>query len=779
MSPDSRHASTPQPNAPIEATDSCYLTAPGAPVSEGSPSEALPTRIGNYSILGKIGEGGMGMVYLAEDARLGRKAALKTMRPEMAADPESRERFLREAKAAAAVEHDNIVPIWQVGELADGSPFLAMPFLRGESLAARLHREPVAPLGLLLKVAREVADGLVAAHACGLVHRDIKPGNVWIEGDPSAAEPSQQVRRCKILDFGLARPVSSADTQITTLGMVLGTPAYMAPEQARGEAVDHRADLFSLGVLLYRMATGRQPFRGPNVMAILTELATVTPRPVSSSNSSLPTALAALIDRLICKDPAGRPQSAAEVSATVRRITEDLLAHRPAPSGGEATAALPPPIPPRSNRTGWVIASVALLALLPLAVWKAVVVLRMETPKGTLIVEISGDEAEARMKGGKLILTGPDGKDRYTLALSDRGKKLEAGAYKIRVEGADGLVLDTPEFTIEKGGEVVVRVTAVPNQLANPDRTATVWVLSIGGTVRINGTTDDIKSAADLPRDAFRLTYALMSSNPKVTDAGLAAFAGCKDLEELHLHHTKAGNEGMAHFKNCKKLTLLHLDLTLVTDKGLAYFKGCKKLKYLHLYNTRVSDAGMEHFRDCDGLTTLSLSNSDVGDAGVAIFKGSKSLTDLQLHGTKIGDDGVAHFKGCAQLMHLALGRTRVTNAGLAHLNACGKLVYLGLVGTAIDDAGLENFKDHPALSFLGLDETRVTDRGMATLKGCKRLHEIALHGTAVGDPGLTHLAECELLVKVGLTRTKVTADGVERFKKAKPKCEVDWTGKP
>ena len=131
----------------------------------------------------------MGTVYLAEDARLGRKAAIKTMKPELAARPENRERFLREAQAAAAVEHDNIVPIWQVGEAADGSPFIAMPFLQGEMLDARLKREPVADLGIILKVAREVAEGLAAAHARGLIHRDIKPGNVWLEGDPDVQGP--------------------------------------------------------------------------------------------------------------------------------------------------------------------------------------------------------------------------------------------------------------------------------------------------------------------------------------------------------------------------------------------------------------------------------------------------------------------------------------------------------------------------------------------------------------------------------------------------------------
>src|SRR5580692_10375983 len=174
-------------------------TGPPASASPGEGVAVTPQRIGDFTILRILGEGGMGTVYLAEEGRLGRKAAIKTMKPELAAKPEHRVRFLREARAAAAVEHDNIVPIWQVGEAADGNPFIAMPFLQGEMLEARLKREPIQPVGTILKVAREVAEGLAAAHAKGLIHRDIKPTNVWIEGDPDAKNLAQQVRRCKIL----------------------------------------------------------------------------------------------------------------------------------------------------------------------------------------------------------------------------------------------------------------------------------------------------------------------------------------------------------------------------------------------------------------------------------------------------------------------------------------------------------------------------------------------------------------------------------------------------
>jgi formylglycine-generating enzyme required for sulfatase activity/serine/threonine protein kinase len=309
-------------------------------------NDSSPARIGDYNILRILGEGGMGTVYLAEDVRLGRQVAIKTMKPELAT-PDDRARFLREARAAAAIEHDNIVTILHIGESADGSPFIAMPFLQGEMLEGRLKREPMTPLGILLKVALEVAEGLAAAHKKGLIHRDIKPANVWLEGDPTAPKIAQQIRRCKILDFGLARSMSATEMQLTMSGMLLGTPAYMAPEQARGERVDHRTDLFSLGVMLYRMTTGRLPFSGPTVMAVLTALATVNPPPSRTLNPNVPLTLSDLIKRLMKKDSGERVQSAAEVTAAIRQIAREQQAKKsaPPPLGLPTTAYVPPPIP--------------------------------------------------------------------------------------------------------------------------------------------------------------------------------------------------------------------------------------------------------------------------------------------------------------------------------------------------------------------------------------------------------------------------------------------------
>lgn len=213
-------------------------------------------RLGPYRVLKLLGQGGMGMVFLAEDPQLQRPVALKAMLPEVAKRPVARQRFLREARATAKLENDHIVHIYQVGE-DRGVPFLAMQLLKGMTLEDYLKKKqgktsmPFS-LGQILKLASEIARGLGAAHEQGLIHRDIKPANIWLDSTGNG--------RVKILDFGLARAVDgdSPQTKLTTMGTIVGTAAYMAPEQALTGKVDGRTDLFSLGVILYRLVTGRR-----------------------------------------------------------------------------------------------------------------------------------------------------------------------------------------------------------------------------------------------------------------------------------------------------------------------------------------------------------------------------------------------------------------------------------------------------------------------------------------------------------------------------------------
>jgi len=255
-------------------------------------------RLGGYRVKEVVGAGGMGVVFRAEDPHLMREVALKAMLPSLAVSSTARERFLREARAAAAIQSDRVVAVFAVGE-ENGVPFLAMPFLRGESLEQRLSRGPLS-FAEVARIGAEIAEGLEAIHERGLVHRDVKPANVWLEG-PAA--------RVKVLDFGLAR--AAGDSSLTREGSLVGSPAYMSPEQARRETVDARSDLFALGVVLYRLASGRLPFDG-EALAVLLAITSAEPPPLPAD---VPEGLARLIMRLLAKKPSDRPASAAEVRA--------------------------------------------------------------------------------------------------------------------------------------------------------------------------------------------------------------------------------------------------------------------------------------------------------------------------------------------------------------------------------------------------------------------------------------------------------------------------------
>jgi serine/threonine protein kinase len=282
--------------------------------------------LGTYRVLKQLGAGGMGVVYLAEDSVLHRPVALKVMQPHFAASKHHRERFLREARSAAAIEHDHVVPIYEVGE-DRGIPFLAMKLLQGESLESFLKRGATMTPAISARLGRQIALGLAAAHARGLIHRDIKPANVWLEKEPAG--------RVKLLDFGLARGSDSA--QITGEGVIVGTPAYMSPEQARADTVDARSDLFSLGVVLYRVLTGKLPFLGKDAISTLVAVSMTTPAAVRSLNPDVPVAVEEVVTRLLEKDPALRPASAAATA----KLLEAALRAPPVVQPVRAVAPVP------------------------------------------------------------------------------------------------------------------------------------------------------------------------------------------------------------------------------------------------------------------------------------------------------------------------------------------------------------------------------------------------------------------------------------------------------
>jgi Tol biopolymer transport system component len=266
-------------------------------------------KLGHFNVVGVIGKGGMGIVLRALDRCLQRFVAIKVLSPEFANNDTAQQRFCREARAAAAVTHENVVAIHQVDHDEDsGLPFLVMQLVTGTSLEDHIATNGRMKLADVLRIGAQAAAGLAAAHGQGLIHRDVKPANILLESD---------LQRVKLTDFGLAR--AAEDVRLTQSGFVPGTPLYMAPEQARGDEIDHRADLFSLGSVLYAMCTGRPPFEGSTPYVVLKSVTEKQPPPINVLNPDVPRFLVDVIDKLHAKRPADRFQSAADVAEVLSR----------------------------------------------------------------------------------------------------------------------------------------------------------------------------------------------------------------------------------------------------------------------------------------------------------------------------------------------------------------------------------------------------------------------------------------------------------------------------
>jgi cytoskeletal protein RodZ len=336
--------------------------------------------ISHYRVLSTLGSGGMGVVYLAEDERLGRQVALKFLPADSAASPQALERFRVEARAASSLSHPGICAIYDIGD-DQGTPYIVMEALRGESLRDRINRGPLKVVDLL-DIAIQLADALDAAHSQGIIHRDIKPSNIFV-GDK---------HRTKILDFGLAklaqsssslssgsetRALNSTRRELTMPGSALGTVSYMSPEQARGEEVDTRTDLFSLGVVLYEMATGVQAFGGSTQALIFDAILNRTPQPITHINPLIPPRLESLIATALEKERDLRHQHASDLEAELKRIRRDLESSQlvavsrttviPAADRRSATTT-PSTQTASTSRRSWILVAAGALVVIALGV---------------------------------------------------------------------------------------------------------------------------------------------------------------------------------------------------------------------------------------------------------------------------------------------------------------------------------------------------------------------------------------------------------------------------
>jgi serine/threonine protein kinase len=577
-------------------------------------------RIGHYHALQVLGKGGFGVVFRAFDDTLQRVVAVKMMAPQLAATSPARKRFLREARTSAQVRHENIVQVHEVGE--QPLPYLVMEFIPGETLQQRLDRLGPVDTAEVVRVGRQIAEGLAAAHAMDLIHRDIKPGNILLEGAQL---------KVKITDFGLAR--SADDASLSQSGVIAGTPMFMAPEQAKGEQLDQRADLFSLGSVLYQMASGRPPFRANGTLAVLKRVAEDQPRDIREIIPETPQWLCDIIAKLHAKNPDERFQSAREVADLLADCEAQLKAHTKL----KDSSRIPCRKMQRSEGRKWVaVAAVLLLPVIALVVSEFAGVTHLFRDRDATPNHPDGPP-EPIAKGDPSRKDEPP-KEQAELdhwvqrvAALPAEEQLEEVRKELvrRNPGFDGKF----EHKIEDG--VVTEFEIVTDNVTD------IAPIRVWSALRVLESRGGMLLWDLTPLKGMNLATLtdLNLEHAHVTDAGLAPFKNCKNLRCLQLGGTREGvtDAGLAHFKDCKNLTKLELWVTGVTDAGLAHFKDCKNLTALSVAETGVSNAGLVHFKDCKNLTVLDIVCPRVSDAGLRQFKGIP-LTVLKINKTGITD---------------------------------------------------------------------------------------------------------------------------------------------
>lgn len=445
------------------------------------PSEVEDSlgRFGRYEITEILGRGGMGVVMRGHDPALNRQSAIKVLAPELATSASARQRFSREAKSAAAVVHEHVVPIQTVDE-HDGLPYLVMPVIGGSSLQQRVDDQGPLEIKEVLRIGMQVASGLAAAHAQGLVHRDVKPANILLENG---------VERVCITDFGLARAADDANK--TQSGVIAGTPQYMSPEQARGNEVDHRSDLFSLGSVLYFMCTGRSPFRAETTMGVLNRICHDQPRSVRSVNSDVPVWLQEIMNRLLSKQADDRFQSVEEVAS----VLEQWLAHVQQPEIAPA-----PPRVKQPGNAGGRNAKLWLTVALGAAFLAFSMVIILETSKGTIEIDAGelNDVPIKVMKGDRIY-------KQLTVTPNNKSVRVAAGEYVVLLDGEqEGIEIKDGAVSIAFRGAEEVKVTlkhtgdsSDPPGATGPQST---W---LGGAAR--APTDDVASQLAMLAGRWRL----------------------------------------------------------------------------------------------------------------------------------------------------------------------------------------------------------------------------------------------------------------------------------
>jgi serine/threonine protein kinase len=593
-------------------------------------------RIGPYEITGILGQGGMGVVFKGCDAALNRNVAIKMLLPHLAASGAARKRFAREAQAAAAVVNDYVMAIHSVAEW-QGMPYLVMPYARGMSLQKRIDDQGSLGVAEILRIGMQAATGLAAAHDQGLVHRDIKPANILV---------ADGVERVRLTDFGLARAVD--DFSLTTVGTLAGTPPYMSPEQARGQAVDVRSDLFSLGSVLYAMCTGRAPFRAESSYAVLRLVSDSEPTAIRTINPDIPDWLCAVVSKLMSKRPDDRYSNATDVAD----LFQGCLAHLQNPT----TVALPSSLP-RSRRRSVTPRT---------AIWAAAVFAILVIPGFLFVQKLQSPSAEHS--------------DALLIAAADDAKQPEQPPVAKKGEPPPAANKDAPPAA-KKAEPPPIAPEEPKLPPATPEQLRAIETLR----------RHNVKFKFDAPgRPVVQVDF----ERGAAVDDILKEIQPLTDIGVLGLQGTMVSDDALKHVVSLKKLHQLYLGQTSISDEGLKNLVGLERLTHLGLENTNVTDAGMKSVILLKSLNYLNVGGTSVSNACLKDISTLPKLGMLCLYGTGVTDEGMKDISGMTNLKTLLIYHTAVSDAGLKELAPLKQLKKVNAQNSRVTEAGLKSLQE-------------------------------------------------------------------------------------
>ncbi len=778
--------------------------------------------LGNYVILDKLGQGGMGMVLKAEHKLMKRLVALKVMTGPGMKSAGAVKRFHREVEAVAKLTHSNIVAAFDADE-AKGTHFLVMEFVEGDDLSQLVKKHGTLSVEQAIECVIQAARGLAHAHAERVIHRDIKPANLLLDKHGTV----------KILDMGLARLESGlsdvagvAGAGLTQSGTIMGTVDYMSPEQAEDTRhADARADIYSLGCSLYFLLTGQPVYGGETMMKKLLAhrdapipslRRPVAPRQengtsmdaglpdddrtgdarsafVSRSDTATLETLDSVFHKMIAKKPGDRYQSMGEVIADLERCRagEGVTVNLAAVSGESASSnELQDFLRQISGEEGSQITSATSSS--PFGTGASV-----GGTDETMFSAANGvgtdPQTEMTLSAERMRRSSSqNSRSRNALLASAGVVLLLLGAWSVfrtptgtvRIEITD----DQIEVTLgETGrtlrgkidesiklpiGEHVLHVqigetTFDTNELSvAKGESVPIKVEQVGRRVRVMqgntllGHKELLKSKTETAVTVRRLP----PQNPdRLAAEWVLSIGGTISIREKDKDREIKAVGDLPN--GAFELTRLRWNaINEVSDAGLARFKDCKNLTHLAMGWTKVTDAGLVHFQNCKSLVDLGLAGTRVTGAGLVHFQDCKNLTHLSLASTRVSDAGLALFKDCKNLNYLSLSSTQVSDAGLALFKDCKNLNYLSLGHNQVSDAGLAHFKDCQNLNYLYLGRTLVSDAGLVVFKDCQNLNAFFLNDTPVSDAGLALFKDCKKFNDLDLSGTKVSDSGLAQF---------------